>query len=431
MVGCGWSIGSRENSSSADSIASRKTAEDTPVVGVPLIYVTSEPNNNCDSLFLVGSSNRDLIPLENISVSGVAPNCFATFIPQKNKFGEVDIRFAAVKGNKLDAKFQFQIIVSAVNDAPEIVNREKLTNIQTEEDASVRVDFVLADVDSVLDCKTSLSIKSSNEKLLPHSMIAFGGTLPNCFAVLKPSANQLGSTEIEAVVSDGAASSRVTFTLTVGGENDPPELNPMLDAKTKEDMPLVIDVAGHDPDEDANGKPCKGFHTSSNTDLLSGDGTGVVWSGLFPNCKVTLIPNPDKFGTAVVNLTSNDGIANSKPVSFEFIVEPVNDAPKFIQSVGPQSVLKNSSTDMTVKISDVDSMPSCSDSLKVMRWNYTLALTSSSFSFYGTAPNCMLRITPLQDQTTIDGPVTVTMRVTDAPGQYSESSFSLSVTSPP
>lgn len=95
----------------------------------------------------------------------------------------------------------FTLTVTAVNDAPTISD---IANQTTDEDTAKVVNYLIADIDSALNCASAITVTSTNTTLLPVVNAVKSGTSPACVLTLNPAANQNGSSTITVTVSDGS-----------------------------------------------------------------------------------------------------------------------------------------------------------------------------------------------------------------------------------
>jgi hypothetical protein len=109
---------------------------------------------------------------------------------------------------------QFTITVTNVNEAPTISSLVD-TTVLKDSGSVIQQTFVIGDVDSSLNCSSSLTAASSNSAVLLVSGITFGGSAPNCTVTLNPVSGQSGTSTVTITVSDGALSASSSMTLTV------------------------------------------------------------------------------------------------------------------------------------------------------------------------------------------------------------------------
>ena len=110
------------------------------------------------------------------------------------------------------------IAVSSVNSPPTISG---ITNVVTAEDVPAGpIGFVIGDAETPASSLV-LSASSSNTNLIDAAHIVFGGSGASRNVTLTPLTNQFGSCSIAIGVSDGMASTNISFTFTVNWVNHP------------------------------------------------------------------------------------------------------------------------------------------------------------------------------------------------------------------
>lgn len=276
--------------------------------------------------------------------------------------------------------------VTVINAAPII---SVISDQTISEDVVVPINFTITDVDSPLNCSTSMSKTSSNTTLLPLANIVFSGTAPNCVATLTPATNQSGTSTVSFTVSDTVNTAARTFTYTVNAANDAPVIGAIGAQSVNEDSSVNVNFTITDVDNTLNCVSSMSM-SSSNTSVI--DTANVVFSGTAPNCTATITPVANQNG--VLNLTFR--VSDSQPLfmdrTFAVTVNAVNDAPT-ISSISSQSVKTDSSIVVNYTISDVDNTLNCSSSLTVTSGTLGV-LPNADIVKGGTAPNCNLTITP-------------------------------------
>lgn len=83
--------------------------------------------------------------------------------------------------------------------------------------ATSNISFTIADAETTLACSsTYLSMTSSDTSIVANSSVVFGGTFPNCTAVITPVTSATGTTSITLTVSDSSSgTAQQSFDLTV------------------------------------------------------------------------------------------------------------------------------------------------------------------------------------------------------------------------
>ncbi len=371
------------------TISNQTTNEDTATAAIAFTITDVDNTLLCTAANLsVTSSNLALLPLTNIVFAGTAPNCTVTMSPTLNNSGVSNLVITVADNGtpNLQATTSFSLTVNPVNDAPVISTIASQTMM---EGGTLVVNFTISDVDSTLNCLTSMSATSSNVTMLPNANIVFSGTAPNCVATINPAANQNGSANIALAVTDGFLSANSSFALTVTPYDDPPTISAIADAVVNEDTSLMFNFTINDIDSVLNCTTSMSA-TSSNTTLLPV--ANITFSGTAPNCTATINPALNQNGISNLVFTVTDG-TTPVPRAFKYTVNAINDAP-VISAISNQTINEDSATAaIPFTITDVDNTLSCTTSVSATSSNTTL-LPVANIVIAGTAPNCTVTMTP-------------------------------------
>jgi hypothetical protein len=395
------------------AITAQTTNEDTSKI-VNFTINDIDSTLTCSGNVTAATSDTSIITVSDIVFGGTYPNCTATISPGANANGPVNLSFTVSDGS-LTATQSFSFTVNAVNDAPTI---NTIAAQSTNEDTSKAINFIINDIDSTLDCSTSVTASSTNTSLVDLANITFSGSAPNCVATILPIADQNGSTNITFTVSDGSLNAQSTFALTVIAVDDAPTISAIASQTTLEDTSKSVSFTINDIDSTLT---CSGsvMASSANTTLV---GTAnMTISGNAPNCMVTILPKADQNGSSNITLTVSDGTLSSQS-TFALTVTPVNDAPT-INTIAAQSTLEDVAKTVNFTINDIDSTLTCASSVTVASAN-TALIDPSNVTISGTAPNCVASIVPLQYQ---NGSADLTFTVSDG-SLSAQSIFTLTVT---
>ncbi|MBY0555354.1 tandem-95 repeat protein, partial [bacterium] len=360
---------------------------------------------NCSSSMAMSSTNTTLVPNTNVVFSGAVPNCTATITPANLQFGVTDITLTVSDGTSPDSE-TFQLTVNNVDLPPTI---STLTNRTVNEDGTAVaspnqnplagvipfvVNFTIDDVDSGLNCVTSMQANSSNAAVVPNGNVVFGGTYPNCTATITLVANSNttanGATSIAFEVHDATTTvSSNAFTLTVTAVNDRPTVTGATNQSTNEDTPITVFYTINDIDSVIN---C----TTSITVNIPAPAPTVtaVKAGTYPNCQATFTPAANAFGGPKnITFIANDGLATGQQ-SFQLTILAVNDAPT-ISAIPPTSFPSGVPTDVAFTIGDVEApSPNCTTSMSASTSNpAVIPLGNIVFSGNPSYPNCKATVT--------------------------------------
>jgi type VI protein secretion system component Hcp len=188
--------------------------------------------------------------------------------------------------------------------------------LTTNEDTPAAMSYTHADDYSDLETLTRIA-SSSDPALVAASGLVFSGTGAGRLLTVTPVANASGTATITVTLRDTAGlTTSSSFALTVNAVNDAPVVAPVATQTTTVGTPHAVTVSLSDVDTTT---PLTLSATSDNATVLPAG--GIAFSGTGASRTLTL--TPAAAGSAIVTLTANDGAANSAPVTFTFIANPV------------------------------------------------------------------------------------------------------------
>ncbi|MEI8025452.1 MAG: ELWxxDGT repeat protein [Pseudomonadota bacterium] len=371
------------------SITDKNVTESSTLSAVSFSISDVDDVLNCQSSVSISSSNTSLLPVSGIVLTGTAPNCFVSLSPTFNTYGNSQVILTVTDSSGSSSSSSFELVVESVNDAPTI---DVIPDQVVIEDQMVNVPISISDIDSALDCMTSLSYTSGNSSLVSSTGgIAFTGTWPNCSANISPALNAFGLAGITITVSDGTLTASRSFNLSVTSVNDVPLISTISDKSVNEDITLAgVTFTISDVEDSLNCQTSVSI-TSSNSTLLPV--SGMILSGTAPNCLLDLAPASNLSGSSQINVTVADSSGATSSSAFQVTVNSVNDAPT-IQAISAQVVSEDQTLTIPVSIADVDSALVCTTSLSYTSNNYSIVSSTGAVAFTGTWPNCFANISP-------------------------------------
>ena len=420
------------------AISTQTINEDTNTNSINFTISDSDSTVYCNNV--VGtSSNTTAVPNANIFISGTAPNCTVLITPISNSYGSSTITLTLTDNGtpspSLQATSIFILTINAVNDAPTISPITNKTTNQSTPSSSIA--FTISDVDSTLSCTTSITMNSSNATLIPNGNVVFAGTAPNCTAVVTPAGANFGTSNLTFTVTDNgnpmpAQTAATAFTMTVNQVNQVPQISAISNTSVNEDTTTSA-IAFTIVDVDSTVFCNNVTATSSNTTLVPN--ANIVIAGTAPNCTAVITPTANGNGSTTLTLTLTD---NGSPLPsqtatsvFVLTVYAVNDAPSIAALTNKSTDEDTAVTAVAVTISDVDSTLNCIGNLSAVSSNTSL-IPNANVTFSGTAPNCLMTITPSANN---NGSANVTVTVTDngtpTPALTASRVFSTTVVSVP
>jgi len=159
------------------------------------------------------SSNTNLVPNQNIVITGELDSRTARVTPAADQFGTTIISMVVTDQGGLSATNSFLLTVTPLNFPPilsAIAQQSTLINTPT-----AAIPFTVSDTETAADNLT-LTTTSSNPGLIPTANISFGGSGNDRNVTLTPVAGQAGTATITVTVTDGGGRSvKTSFALMV------------------------------------------------------------------------------------------------------------------------------------------------------------------------------------------------------------------------
>lgn len=177
-----------------------------------------------------------------------------------------------------------------------------------EDNISGPIAFTITDVDSVLNCSTSMSATSSNGALLPVVNIVFGGVAPNCTVTMTPLLNANGLSNIVLSVSDGSSTAASSLSLMVTAVNDAPVVSAISNQTLKTDASVMINYTLTDVDNIMDCSTSVTVTSGTTSTIPNGD---LVKGGVAPNCTLTVTPSLNIAGSSLITVVGSDGFLTS------------------------------------------------------------------------------------------------------------------------
>ncbi len=297
--------------------------EDAGLQTVNLTGISSGASNEVQVLTVTASSsNPGLIP--NPTVSYASPNSTGTlmFTPVANAFGSATVQITVNDGQAQNNTVTRSFAVM-VNGAPAI---SAIPDQNTPLDSTTpAIAFTVGDPETAASNLTVFA-SSSNTALVPTNNIVLGGSDSNRTVTITPWPGEFGEADIIITVSDGRATARAAFVLSVAPgstPNTPPTISAIGDLTINQDAtpPAVAFVIG-DAETAAGGLTL--WASSTNPALLPTN--NVAFGGENSNRTVTLTPVSGQTGASDVVLCVSDGSAISS-TTFHLTVLPASPTP--------------------------------------------------------------------------------------------------------
>lgn len=398
-------------------ITNRTTLEDTALGPIP--FTIGDVETAVSNLaVLVSSSNTNLLPQANISMSLVGSNGALTLQPATNASGLATVTLLVSDGTGGSSSNSFQLTVTPVNDAPSLAD---VSDQSTGEDVPVVVLVGVGDVETPAG-NLELQVVSSNTNLVSLAGISLGGGGSNRVVTLTPATNQFGSATITLTLNDGTNTVTDTFVLSVAAQNDPPTLGAIDNLTVTEDSgPQFVSLGGISSGA-TNEAQTLTFTVVSSDPMIVPTPVVQYTNGLSTGVLV-FSPALNATGSVSITVTVDDGGTTNRTASrnFSVLVTPVNDLP-VISPINPQTTVEDVALTLNFTVADADSLlnnlgfTTSSDDTNLVQ--------STGMDITGAGTNRTLMVTPAPDQF---GSTVITIRVSDGDGGTNVQSFPLTV----
>lgn len=246
-----------------------------------------------------------------------------------------------------------------------------------------------------------------------YSIVSGGGSLNGLTGLY--TAPAVGTTAVLRVSDSLNQSSDATITVADAA----PVISAISDQTINEDGSATVNFTISDTDSVLSCTTSVSATTSNSAIVPVGV---IVFSGTVPNCSALITPLANQNGSVTLTFSVTD-TASSAQDSFDLNITAVNDAP-VLSAFSNQTVKSDGSVVVNYTITDSDSSLNCSSSVTVTSSQVTV-LPLVDIVKSGTAPNCVLTISPSLN---VAGNSTINVSATD--GTLSDAkSFTASVVS--
>jgi len=290
------------------------------------------------------SSNPTLIPTPAVTYTSPQATGTLTFTPAANKSGTSTITVTVQDNggtahNGIDTCTRsFTVTVNFINAAPTIDN---ILDQTVNENSGAHTINLTGISSGDTGQNITVTATSNNTALIPNPVVSYTSPQTTGTLTFAPNSNQTGTATITVTVKDdgGTANGGVdttvkTFKVTVNFVNNAPTINAIPDQTMYEnDAPLAVNLAGISAGD--AGQTINITATSGNAALLPDP--AVTYTSPNATGTLTLAPNADRFGTALVTVTvkDNGGTANggvdTAVQTFTLTVKIVNKPPTIDQ----------------------------------------------------------------------------------------------------
>lgn len=307
------------------TIANRSTNRNVPTPAIGFIVGDAETESKM--LTLKGdSSNRELVPVENIIFGGLAGRRTVQITPAFGLTGTAEITIRVTDGGGLTSQTRFTLRVNGPPHISSLVDQTINRNTST-----VPLTVTLRDAETSA-AVLNLSAFADDPLLIPEANIGFSGSGGERSLMVTPRPNLTGTTRITVRVTDeGGLSAETSFNLTVSG---PPRISGIGPQKTNLNVPTAP-IAFSISDAESAAANLVLSAQASNPALVSAANIGFGGSGGQRNVVIT--PTTNVSGTSLITLTVRDPGGLSAVSGFTLTVN----APPRISAIANQQTLIN------------------------------------------------------------------------------------------
>lgn len=291
-----------------------------------LTNITSGLQDGNQSVSVVAAtSDATIIPTPTVGYTSGNNFGSLTFAPATNALGTatvtVTINNGGASNNLASQTFTVTVVPAPVVNHPPTLN--PIANVNFMEDAAAQT-ITLTGISSGLPTGKQVlkvSATSSNPRLVPTPLIRYISPATTAALTIRPLANAIGSATITVTVTDGGRSNNIvrqSFSVTVQ-PNQPPTLNPIADVAVVENAAAqIVTLAGITSGSPTENQGLRVSATSSNPQLVP---TPVIrYSSPANTASLTFKPTVNRYGSATITVTVNDGGRNNNIIRQSFRV---------------------------------------------------------------------------------------------------------------
>jgi hypothetical protein len=377
--------------------------EDTssPALLFTISDVETAPGNLSVS---VSSSNPGLVSSNGLALGGSGTDRTLTITPEPEQSGVVTVTLSVTDGGA-SSNISFVVAVQPVNDPPTL---NALGNVVMNSGAT-GLSLALNGITSGASNETQtlvVTATSSNPGILPHPTVTYNSPNVSGSLALNSIPGTNGTATVTVTVNDGGrgnSTTNRTFTVTINGR---PRLSELPDRVTDEDALLVVPFTMADGETTESALTLTAF--SSNTNLVAV--TNIVFAQAQGVRTVSLRPNTNAFGNSTITLQVADADGLTAVESFEWVVQPVNDAPT-LDPLASRALLEDAGLQLVTLTGITSGATNENDELSVSAFTTEPGLlTSLQVDYLSSSPTGTLSFVPGPNAF---GTTTVNVVVTD------------------
>ncbi|MFM1769085.1 MAG: hypothetical protein RJA22_1614 [Verrucomicrobiota bacterium] len=406
---------------SLNAISDVVTNEDAGPLFIGLSGISAGPLESQALSVTVTAQNPALFSATTVNYSSPASIGSIVLTPATNANGSslvtVTVRDDGAGSNTFSRSFTVSLL--PVNDPPTL---SPLANLTLPEDAPAQV-ITLAGISAgPADELQPLAVTalSDNPGLIPHPAVNFTSPGPGGTLSFTPVANAFGTARITVTVSEpgGGLSVAQSFTVQVTNVNDAPGIVGPGPQSLPRSVATNLLFSVGDIDNDVTALTVAA--ASSNPTLFPAG--SLVVSGTGSQRTLAAAPATNRSGTATIVLTVTDPAGGQASASFLFTVSPTG-LPPALSPLSNRATAEDTPLTVAFTVSDFET-PAANLAVTATSSNSSL-LPPSSLTLGGSGANRTLTLLPRTNQA---GTTLITLRVTDAEGQFATGSFLVTVT---
>ena len=283
--------------------------EDT--VTDPLDFIVWDAETATTNLQVsASSSNPSLLPNANIILAAGESGRTVTLLPLADEFGFALVTLTVTDGDGLSASTQFGLLVSPVNDTPTLdsIPDQFITADQ------LPLAINLGGISSGAANESQplmIAVSSSNPSLVPSPTVNYTSPSATGTLTLTSAGTGAGVATITVTATDGQLANQLfsrTFSVTVGGVENPPTLDVLSDLTIAEDSgthDLVLTGIG--PGEGNETQTVVVSAQSSDPSLVPHP--SVAYTNGQSTAVLAFAPALNAFGSVVITVSVSDGVS--------------------------------------------------------------------------------------------------------------------------
>ena len=370
------------------------------------------------------SSNKTLVPDENLSLGRIGGKRTLTVTPVSGQTGQTTVSIIASDESNNSTTITFVVRVVAPDTAPPTVSE---IGPQTTLSGRTISDIAFVVRDDVTEGDAlGITVSSSNKRLVPDGNLILVGSGANRELEVRSVSGQPGQTTISITVTDEANNTTTrTFVVTViVPDATPPtvsEIGPQSTVSGQTIAGIIFAVSDAETGPDALAITV----TSSNKVLVPGE--NLFLDGKGGGLSLTVEPESGRFGQTTISITVTDEANNTTTRTFVVsVARPADTTPPTVSEVGPQTTFSGRPiSDISFSVGD-DVTEEDELGISTTSSNQTL-VPDGNLVLGGTGSIRTLEVTSASGQS---GQTTISITVTDEANNTTTRTFVVTVIVP-